>query len=1272
MTSRMDEDAILAAMAAAEFAPDPMERSGQQTSTRRPPVTFSSEAWRVVGGGVRDAVQGTLDAADDLAAVVDDWQYRKFGVGSYLVTGRDADNGVAQLVTKDEVERRTRKAAGFNARTWVPSVAEAQTPVGRFGRDVVEFGAGFATGSKALKGLDALGTVARYGRVTLAGAGAAFSSVDPMQGNLANMAKELGVPENALMEALAVDEDDSAVEARLKNAAADAATGLAFDGAFKLLAKGVNQLKALKAAKASVEAQEAVPDELLRVDKRLGQPAPQPLEPAPKVAGEASAADQLPLFDELPPVARPATVDELETALHGIPRKFEGLDEAGLTTLAKSFHDGTGYEVLERLGLDPARIDFARVLSEGEPAVERVTEMVERIAEAVQPIADRAGSKPRTWKQTAILANMVGSNEATVVQAFKGATSLLDAKAWAARQLLAGSAARLTKRAEVARDFADAPAAPQYLEFLQALEAHAALQAQFKAGTSNLGRALNSLKGTATARSAADQARMLKSMVGDADASGQATKAVGSAEDALRALADTTDPKLRRRLIEKVIGAGGDVSKIGRVAEEGTGPARWQRATREFVTGNLFSVGTGTVNLMSTAGHIGFRALSHLPVHALSHVTGKAGGREFVAQRLADRAFTHTIMPAFARGFANTMRLLSDELTGEVQALAGSFGDNSAERGLGQLRQWMDEKWGSYEPRFQRADVVRSKEWRVSKETIEAIMDNHDQLPALMRIGMRGVVGLGTGAFNLAGSAARAIRVLTIDTTDELMGAVAQQATRAAEASRIAALEGFDRGLRGDELASYARQRADVLMQHSSSELTQRIERLVALGAKEDSQEVADLAAEALRVLNVEQAAEAEARTVLFQDDLNWEVSQTFARALPHLDLQTGMIFPFIRTPLKILETTVGSYTPLGLLQKEMRDRITSGGIDAQIAVSQISMGTLAIGSAVTLAAGGYVVGYDGGPRSSSRMARPSYSMRIGDKWVEFSRFDPVGILLGLGADLHEYVLNAEDEDGAEASFSFERAVSGMFLAVSRNILSKTWMTSMRDLVGVVSASSEAEAKAQMERLGTSMAQKVVPAGGMMRWWEGTDDGVVREANTTWEKLMASTPWASELAVRRDPLLGRPVQYDRVLGIQAGDDGDDPLIRELSGLAFDLPPNTKSFKGVQLTSKQLARLKELRGQGVWDETGLTMEENLRELIASNEWAEMDRSQKVKAIRSMRDHYHPLAIEALRDEDPEFGHAVGSVELRRRLERFGYSEPEISAEMKQFRQELLGY
>ncbi|MFN3573626.1 MAG: hypothetical protein ACK4TR_08875 [Phenylobacterium sp.] len=1301
------EDDIAYIMATAQ-GPDPGELAATWTNAPRaakpkaapqPSAGFADEALRVVLGGARDAVQGTIDAIEDIDAEFDRLARRAGLPGTYIVTGRDASNGVVELVSRDTAMRRA-DARPTSLPERLPEVAPNQTTGGKIGRDIVEFGTSFAGGMRALRGMQSLGTVGRMARPVAAGAAAAFVDIDPMAGNLANLAKQLGVPENVLTDALAVDEDDEALTARFKNAATDMIAGVALDAAVSAMVKGVRAVRGMRSAKDSLDRQAAVPDEVLRHAPELDLDAAQSFtdravpqaaaraelaaareatqaveEVAPRATPEAApeaaqaatrSGEQLTLFDDLPEARAPDVADELEQTLFNIPRRVEGLDEKALNELAEAFHSGTkDYEVLKRLGLNPARIDFSKVLAEDVGAA-RVGELVERIAEATLPIAMRAGSQPRSWTQTAALANLIGASEGQVVMAFKGKTQMLDAYAWGARQLLGGSAARLTALAEQARNWVNDPTHPTYIEFLKALEAHAALQAQFKAATSNLGRALASLRGTATAKDAVQRAARIRALGGEA----KDRKAQNSAEDALRALGDAKSPNERRLLLDKIIRAKGNTADLTKLAERYSGPRRWQRAIREYITGNLFSLGTATVNVISTTGHMVFRALSRLPVQAFAYASGKAGGREYVAARVADTAYLGALIPGFAKGAQQVIRLLSDDLTEEFQGLAGSFGSNKVESKLARLREFMDRRWGAFTPRFERVDAVRAKEWRISKDQIDALMEAPDQLPALLRLGLRGLIGLGTGAFNSLGSTARIVRLATIDVADELFGTAAEHATKTAHATRLAALEAYDRGLSGDELAKYTRQRADVLLKHTSTELLERAEKLVALGARPDSDEVFDLASEAARALEIETLSREEAQKLLFQDDLNWSVNQWASRGLSKLDAHTGLIFPFIRTPMKILETTLGDYTPLGLLQRETRDRLQAGGYDAQVVISQMAMGSLLISGAVTLAQSGMIVGHDGGFRSSSRMERPQYSVKIGGQWVEFSRFDPFGMLLGFGADLHEQMTKADEAEDLGNVWKLERAASAMVLAFNRNVLSKTWLTGIRDFLAAVTAQSDAEAEAAMDRFISSSVQKFVPAGGMIRWWEGEDTGVLREAQTLWERAMASTPWSDDLPVRRDTLLGRPVEYGRVLGIQAGNDKNDPLVRELSNLHFDLPPNTRSFRGVELTSRQMSRLKELRGQVVADISGLTFEERLRDLIQTDEYLDRDRNGRVRMIQRLRDDYHDLAIEALREEDREFDQAVEAVRLRRRLEKQGTPEAEISAELQRFKKEFL--
>lgn len=1250
-------------------------------------VGWGEEAYRIVVGGVRDAGQGFADTVDDVARVIDD-RVARWGLDrTWMVYGRAAQNGwIEGGLTQKEADAklaaaRAREGDTTQGHTFIhfTEVEDPTTRAGKFGREVVEFAAGYAAAGWALRGMAATGAVARVAKATAASSFAAFIDVDAMDGNLANMAKDLGVPKNVVTDLLAVESDDSQIEARLKNAVADAAFGLPIEGALTAIGKGIRAAKAARVAKNDIKAAAAP---ALKLDPRMAEEAGKAVDEAlaaevnpkaaPRAADSTAPGSQAELFPDLPRATEPSHLEKVDAMFDAIPSKIKSLDEDGLNALVDGFLHGRDYEVLARLGLNPARIDFSKVLEAGEAGAVKVEEMVMRIADATQDLAAAAGSKPKSWKQTAFTANVLGLGESSAVAAFRKKTANIDGYAWAARQVLAGSAARLTKMVENARPFVNEPTNSQWIEMLRTLETHAALQAQFKGATSQLARGLASLKGTATAKNAMDKAKMLRSVVPDLAVDGVAKtpSAAKTPEEWLQALGDASSPKERQRLLDVLAATRGDLAKIGRMAERLSGPTRFQRAVREFVVGNLFSVGTATANIAGTGLHLGYRALSRLPVHGWAYATGRWQAKEFVATRAADMAFMNALAPALWHGVQRVTHLLGEELTEEAHHLARTINpDSFASEGLGKVRELMDDKFGKLSPRFERTDAARTKEWRISADTVQAWRESVDHGPAFYRAGLRGLIGVASGAFNGVGAASRVVRLATIDVSDELFGTLVQQATMKSEAARLATLEGIGRDLGGDELAKFVDLRAKALLDNSADDYLERVEALVAAGAKEDSKEVMEAAAEAARRLQVDQVSEGEARKVLFQDQLAWEQSKNAARLLGNADFHTGLLFPFIRTPMKILERTLGEYTPLGLLQREMWDKIMSGGPDAAIVVSQMTLGSIGIASAAALASSGVIVGYDGGPKSSSRVLRPSYSINVGGKWVEYNRLDPVGMLLGLGADIHDYSGHeamVEDEYGLKR-WDAIKALTGVMTAISRNALSKTWMGSLRDVADLAASDSDSKLQAAWDKLGTSTIQKLTPAGGMQRWWMNEDANATREAFTAWDKVKASTFAAADLPEKRDSLLGRVIPYDRVLGLKVGGT-DDPLLTELGRLAFDLPDNPRSAKGVHLTVQQTTRLNELRGQVVRI-GGATLEEALREEVNSSDWAEMPDYARVDEIQKLRGAYQREAVQALEDEDREFARSVETVNLRKSLEKRGLQDDEISAELQRFKKEF---
>jgi hypothetical protein len=847
------------------------------------------------------------------------------------------------------------------------------------------------------------------------------------------------------------------------------------------------------------------------------------------------------------------------------------------------------------------------------------------------------------------------------------ATDSLAGKAWAARQVLAGSARQLLDKAEAAKAFLTDPASAEWQAFEEALNAHATLQGTFRGSVSEVARALNAQKALVKARSPVDVAeRLAKITGGEADDAARAAVAKDQA-GLLEQLSRAKTPAQRQALVEAIQQAGGDLERIGSAVDRLSAYNRVQRAGREYLTANLFSPGTGAANFFGGLTNIGMNYLTRMAVNPLQALIHGGASREVVASRAAGHAYAATFLPAMAQGFTRALQLIRADLVHEADVVAAGL-PKSARKVTAFLR----EAYGEAPQNFLRNDFVKDRAFRISAETIDAWADNTEHGPAFFRAGMRSLAGLLATPVNAAGSLARLNRVLWIDAFDELMGTVTFRAQQAGEAARVAAMEGVDAGLSGKELATFVKDRSRALVEHTAADQVARIERLVALGAKEDSEEVSRLASEAAISLKVEKAAQGHARKMLFQDDLKWVNQGRVLAAVEGANEHTfGLIFPFFRTPMRIFETVWGEYTLPGsavrLTQKDLWRRLHTE--EAQIIVAQGTLGTLAAGAAFMLAQSGQLVGSDGGRRDANRLRRDSYSFELFGKRVEYNRLDPMGALLGFGADLAEYLKENELRDPEEQDHSavIEAARASM-IAFTRNALSKTWLASLQDIMAVVSAGDDVGAqKAAWDRLFTNQFSKLPPAAGTVRWWEGEETGVLREASTMWEKVLTATPWASELPPKRDELLGREINYDRTLGLRTKDT-DDPLLAELGDLAFDLPRDSRTKEGVRLTSEQTSRFRELAGQVVRDETGRTLEETLRAATATDAWKDATRAEKIEFVRTKVSTYRRLAKAALKAEDAQFREDVATTKVRSQMRSAGRSEPEIDAriaEIKEF-------
>ncbi len=279
-----------------------------------------------------------------------------------------------------------------------------------------------------------------------------------------------------------------------------------------------------------------------------------------------------------------------------------------------------------------------------------------------------------------------------------------------------------------------------------------------------------------------------------------------------------------------------------------------------------------------------------------------------------------------------------------------------------------------------------------------------------------------------------------------------------------------------------------------------------------------------------------------------------------------NIILPFVRTPANIMTYTF-ERTPLAPLMKHVRSDFAAGGARRDLAAARLATGTTIMLVTADMAMSGQITG-KGPANTSERQAMQRngwqpYSVKVGDRYWAYNRLDPIGMTMGLAADMVE--ITANDDYGVEKEKSIEEATVAIALSIANNTMSKTYLRGLSDFM---------EAMTDPERFGESyfqgLAGSLVPTG--VAEVAKFEDPYMREVGTMLEALRKRTPGLSDsLPVRRD-LWGKAVSYQSGLGglydalspIYSKQLKPEPIDSEILRLEANVTQATKktSFDGV--------------------------------------------------------------------------------------------------------------
>lgn len=289
-------------------------------------------------------------------------------------------------------------------------------------------------------------------------------------------------------------------------------------------------------------------------------------------------------------------------------------------------------------------------------------------------------------------------------------------------------------------------------------------------------------------------------------------------------------------------------------------------------------------------------------------------------------------------------------------------------------------------------------------------------------------------------------------------------------------------------------------------------------------------------------------------------------------------VVPFIKTPTNILKFAARR-SPVAPIMREVREDVAAGGARRDRALAQIAMGSAMGLAAYSYAREGLITG--GGPsdwkEKQALMATgwQPYSMKIGDKWYSFDRLDPLGLTIGVAADMAEVMDKAGETEASELA-------AGLAMSFVSTLKDKSYLRGISDAMTAID-----DPDRYAGRWARNMGASFIP--NFIGQYTRASDPYLRENRTFVEAVKARLPGYSDTLFPKRDVWGEPIKRtagalgDGTAGrlfspVRGAPDQRDMVTSEL--IRLDLVPSKapRKMSGVELTPAQYDTYQQLTGR----------------------------------------------------------------------------------------------
>ena len=364
--------------------------------------------------------------------------------------------------------------------------------------------------------------------------------------------------------------------------------------------------------------------------------------------------------------------------------------------------------------------------------------------------------------------------------------------------------------------------------------------------------------------------------------------------------------------------------------------------------------------------------------------------------------------------------------------------------------------------------------------------------------------------------------------------------------------------------------------------------------------EVARLVAEPSEEIRIAARRAAEYGSFTQQLGKVGQAYQQMLNAHPVASVPFRFLTPFVKTPANIFKAGF-SRSPFALAMPDtFWAEVKAGGARRDMAMTRMAMGSAVMALWSDLNLRGAVTG--NGPSNPTDRQRwteagmQPYSVKIGDKWVNYRAVEPMGMVMGLAADITERLTEwqeAMDSDDPERQAKADQIIGSSIAAIGNSVTSATFMRSVSEFFVMMSNPDMYADRWLQNYIGTAVPMIVPATGEIAASIGGNGPPEIAATYSMLDALTNRIPGTEKLPVR--DLYGHERRKSEALG----PDWLSPV--------YVKDPSKASPISREIISQRIGVTKMTRAQGFTDPvSGITVRLNMEDF--PHVWDELQQLQ----------------------------------------------------------------